>query len=151
MSVHGNQTDAPKLTKNQSLVFGVLSHATAPLTAYELLDSLRDEGLRAPLQIYRALEKLQEKGLVHRLESINAFVLCQHQTCCPQHKTAAFAICSDCGYAKEFVPDEALDKIKNFVCDAGFKTEKITIELRGYCKNCQEKTTLSAPEGACKN
>ena len=49
-----------KLTKNQSLVFDKLSAAPGPLSAYDLLDQLRDQGLKAPLQIYRALEKLQE-------------------------------------------------------------------------------------------
>ena len=31
--------------------------AEAPLSAYDILDKLRDDGLRAPLQVYRALEK----------------------------------------------------------------------------------------------
>ncbi|MEK9833582.1 MAG: transcriptional repressor, partial [Rhodospirillaceae bacterium] len=52
------------LTRNQSLVFGVLEGAEAPLSAYTILDQLRDEGLRAPLQVYRALDKLVAFGLV---------------------------------------------------------------------------------------
>ena len=67
-----------QLTKNQGLVFDVLSHSQGPLSAYTILDKLRDHGFRAPLQVYRALEKLLEFGLVHRLESINAFVACAH-------------------------------------------------------------------------
>ena len=64
----------PDLTKNQDLVLRTLNGADAPLSAYDILDRLRDDGLRAPLQVYRALEKLIEQGLAHRLESINAFV-----------------------------------------------------------------------------
>ena len=82
----------PDLTKNQALVFGKLSDASGPLTAYALLDNLRENGFRAPLQVYRALDKLVDYGLVHRLESLNAFVACRHKGCA-DHKTAAFAIC----------------------------------------------------------
>jgi len=68
----------PMLTKNQSLVFDILTKAEAPLSAYTILDKLRDQGFRAPLQVYRALDKLLEYGVVHRLESINSFVACAH-------------------------------------------------------------------------
>lgn len=66
----------PQLTKNQALVMGALTHSDGPLSAYTILDKLRDQGFRAPLQVYRALDKLLEYGLVHRLESLNAFVAC---------------------------------------------------------------------------
>ena len=66
-----------KLTRNQQLVYDALTGAKTPLSAYTLLDQLRDAGFRAPLQVYRALEKLIEIGQVHRLESINSFVACQ--------------------------------------------------------------------------
>ena len=72
---------ADDLTRNQELVLGTLAHATAPLSAYDILDQLRDEGLRAPLQVYRALDKLTERGLAHRLESLNAFVCCADAHC----------------------------------------------------------------------
>ena len=48
----------PALTKNQELVLGALEKAEGPLSAYTILDALRDDGLRAPLQVYRALDKL---------------------------------------------------------------------------------------------
>ncbi|KEG20347.1 hypothetical protein H710_00424 [Bartonella bacilliformis Ver097] len=47
-----------KLTHNQMLVFNLLQTEKAPLSAYEILDRLREKGLRAPLQVYRALEQL---------------------------------------------------------------------------------------------
>lgn len=54
----------PQLTKNQSLVMGALAHSDGPMSAYTILDKLRDNGFRAPLQVYRALDKLLEYGLV---------------------------------------------------------------------------------------
>lgn len=127
----------PQLTKNQSLVFDALSQTGAPLSAYGILDLLRDKGFRAPLQVYRALDKLVEFGLVHRLESINAFVACAHQKsdCCA-HGTVAFAICNTCGRVEEF-HDHAIDhRLADWARSKRFKAEKTTIELRGVCAAC---------------
>ena len=124
-----------ELTKNQSLVLEKLTTNENPQSAYDLLDSLRDQGLRAPLQIYRALDKLQLKGLVHRLESLNAYVACRHEGC-TSHKTIAFAICERCGLVTE-IADKALSKtLESLGLNIGFKLKTSTIELRGDCATC---------------
>ena len=64
------------LTKNQLRVLEKLEASSGPLSAYTLLDQLREHGFRAPLQVYRALDTLVKSGFVHRLESLNAFVAC---------------------------------------------------------------------------
>ncbi len=127
----------PQLTKNQALVFDALSASAAPLSAYGILDHLRDKGFRAPLQVYRALDKLVEFGLVHRLESINAFVACAHpQSDCCAHGTVAFAICHKCGHVEEF-HDHTIDhRLSDWAKARQFKAEKTTIEIRGLCANC---------------
>lgn len=126
----------PDLTKNQALVFGSLSEAGGPLTAYAILDLLRESGFRAPLQVYRALDKLVEYGLVHRLESLNAFVACAHSDC-GAHGTAAFAICEKCGDVSEFSPQEAIRLLRQWTENAGFQLTRTTIELRGMCRTCR--------------
>ena len=124
------------LTKNQSLVMAALSRSDAPLGAYTILDQLRDQGLRAPLQVYRALDKLVEFGLVHRLESLNAFVACRHPGC-EGHETIAFMICETCGKVAE-ITDAALSKrLRKLAVNAGFAQKRTTIELRGFCSDCQ--------------
>ena len=125
------------LTKNQTLVLDVLSKAEGPLSAYTILDKLRDNGFRAPLQVYRALEKLLEFGLVHRLESLNSFVACAHRehTCC-SHGTVAFAICESCGNVSEFHDHVIDDQLGAWARGKGFKPSKTTIEIRGLCAAC---------------
>ncbi|MGH6762469.1 MAG: Fur family transcriptional regulator [Phyllobacterium sp.] len=128
-------TAAPALTKNQTLVLDALAKADGPLSAYTILDKLRDDGFRAPLQVYRALDKLLDYGMVHRLESINAFVACNHPQC-HSHGMIAFAICETCGQVTEFADGAIEARVKNWSEDNGFKRSKTTIEIRGTCANC---------------
>lgn len=126
------------LTRNQTLVLNALNGASAPQSAYDLLDRLRGDGFRAPLQVYRALEKLQALGLVHRLESLNAFVACSHQHDHDHHShgVTAFAICNACGQVNEF-HDHAIDvRLQEWQMASHFKAEKTTIEIRGLCRAC---------------
>ncbi len=135
----GQMTAREGLTKNQALVLGALEGASAPLSAYSLLDQLRDAGFRAPLQVYRALDGLIKAGLVHRLESLNAFVACagthghDHDH---GHDMAAFAICDRCGQVAE-ISDHAMgEKLDAWVSASGFAPRKAVIEFRGTCATC---------------
>lgn len=134
------------LTKNQSLVFGALSNAEGPLSAYTILDQLRDKGFRAPLQVYRALDKLIAAGVVHRLETLNAFVACQHPSCA-SHENIAFAICEDCGKVSEIVDAVLSRRLAELAEDHGFELQRSAVELRGCCapccaeKNCEAVST----------
>ncbi|HEV7418070.1 Fur family transcriptional regulator [Tianweitania sediminis] len=130
------------LTKNQQLVLSALQNSAAPLSAYSLLDHLRDDGFRAPLQVYRALEKLIAFGLVHRLESLNSFVACSHRhdhgpgSHPHGHGVIAFAICERCGRVEEFTDEAVEERLTGWAGSNGFKLEKTIIEMRGTCAAC---------------
>lgn len=134
MNEHVHATS--ELTKNQALVMGALSQSESPLSAYTILDQLRDDGFRAPLQVYRALDKLVEFGLVHRLESLNAFVACRHPGC-DAHQTIAFMICETCGQVNEISDTSLAERLTKLASKAGFALKKSTVELRGICSNCR--------------
>lgn len=127
--------EAGALTKNQALVLGVLERADGPMSAYGLLDELRDQGFRAPLQVYRALDKLVELGRVHRLESINSFVACAHDHG-HAHGLIAFAICDTCGGVDEFSDEVVEQRLTGWSRDHDFRLGHTTIEMRGTCANC---------------
>jgi Fur family transcriptional regulator, zinc uptake regulator len=123
-----------ELTRNQRLVLDVLLDAGRAMTAYQLLDELRHAGLRAPVQVYRALEALGERELVHRIETLNAFVACNHRD---HREAAAFAICDDCRQIWEFtLPREA--GLTAVADSKGFKTRQTTVELHGQCADCAD-------------
>jgi len=125
------------LTRNQSLVLDVLLREQNPLSAYMILDRLRDKGLRAPLQIYRALDKLTKVGRVHKLESVNAFIACRHFDE-KEHNNSlvAFAICKKCGTVVEFGDNVIAAQVKKQVEHLHFLAQDTTLEISGLCQNC---------------
>src|SRR3569832_444452 len=125
---------ADDITRNQELVLGTHALATGPLTAYAILDELRDVGVRAPLQVFRALEKLSERGLAHRLESLNAFVCCADAHCHGAGGSTAFAICEKCGRVEEFAEPAIDGKIKAWGKSTGFVPSRMTNEEHRHSK-----------------
>lgn len=137
MSKHTHS--AAELTKNQSLVMNALSDAKGPLSAYTILHELREHGFRAPLQVYRALDKLVEFGMVHRLESLNAFVACQHPSCEVENEnTVLFTICEKCENVQELVNDSLVNAFASMAKEIDFSLKESVIELRGICSNCKK-------------
>lgn len=124
------------LTKNQSLVFDRLVASEGPMSAYDLLDELRGDGLKAPLQIYRALDKLQEIDLVHRLESMNSFVACAGPHCHAETGFVAFAICESCGDVDEFSDETVQNRLLDWSKNRKFTPQKTSLEIRGLCSAC---------------
>lgn len=121
--------------RNRQLVLNALERAQRPMGAYELLELLREDGLRAPLQVYRALDQLIDDGTVHKIESLSAYALCTGLEC-SDHGHAAFAICRACGRTSEF-HDAALDRVlRRLARKEGFRTSATTVELLGLCESC---------------
>jgi Fur family transcriptional regulator, zinc uptake regulator len=123
------------LTRNQQLVFDAVQKAGAPLSAYTLLDQLREHGLKAPLQIYRALDKLVAQGKVHKLESINAFVACKHDHVSDQSATI-FMICDSCGTVAECSNACLNGDLREIATSNAFVVAKTNIEIHGKCGKC---------------
>ena len=124
-----------KLTKNQSLVLKVLKSHQNPLSAYSILEHLTDAGLRAPPQVYRALDRLIDYGLIHKLESINSYVACQHRHC-GSHQVTSFAICDTCERVTEIINQEFEATLHGLAERSGLNPTHSTVEIHGVCENC---------------
>ena len=104
-----------------------------PVSAYELIEQVRAKGVSAPPTVYRALQRLIGDGLAHRLESLNAFIACNH----PHHPgKAVFAICDACGTVQEFDSVSAIKTLQNWAKKNDFEVRSMTLELRGRCAAC---------------
>lgn len=126
---------AEKKLPNSEMVAAALRKAGKPLTAYEVLDRLRSAGVSGPPTVYRALDRLIADGRVHRLESLNAFVLCSHAH---DNDAAAFAICDDCGSVSEFSTAKLSKEIAQWARRARFDVQLANLEIHGRCGDCRK-------------
>src|SRR5579863_5300595 len=96
-----------QLTELRRQVLGLILEADGPLTAYQLLDRLRETRKGAvPPTIYRALDFLMAQRLIHKLERLNAFIPCAESG--HQH-AVQFLICRQCGRVAEIEDHAAAD------------------------------------------
>ena len=121
-----------QLNANDEKVLGALSKQLKPMSAYDILDAVKGTAVKAPVQVYRSLEKLMGSGQVHRVETLNAFVVCG----CKHIDTApGFFVCTGCGDVSEFDSREALGTLAALT--SGYRIERISVELSGTCPGCQ--------------
>lgn len=119
------------------MIVSALRDAGRPVSAYEIIDQLREQATLAPQTVYRALDRLIAQGSAHRLESLNAFVACSRAS----HRGAAiFAICNDCSIVTEFDEAKAVDALSTWAKKASFAVSSMTLELRGRCANCTARS-----------
>jgi len=124
-----------RLTPLRREVLELVAKARRPVKAYDLLESLRDRHAgAAPPTVYRALDFLLENGFIHRLESINAFVFCQHPA---EAHQVPFLICDVCESATEVCDEGAIAHlIERQAHDFGFRAKAQTLEVHGVCRRC---------------
>lgn len=123
-------------SRNETLVYDFLDGADKPASAYEILDALRGDGLRAPQQVYRALSKLIETGEVHRIESLNAFVTCKHHGC--GSEVSIFMLCERCDEVSEVVDTGIAAALDALCTSRQFNGNRRMIEITGICTSCRE-------------
>ena len=122
------------LTKNQRIVLNLLQDSGEPLKAYFILDSLKKEGLNSPLQVYRALDKLVELGKIHKVESLNSFIICNNSNCA---SNTAFTICERCGKVKEIKNNNLTEGVNELVRENKLNITRYNLEFYVVCKTCK--------------
>lgn len=104
--------------------------------AYEILDTLRDEGLGSqPPVAYRALDFLVNHGFAHKIERLSAFIACTHPG---QDHTPAFLICRNCDAVAEAHAEPSRGMLGRAAVDTGFSIEQAVVEALGLCPNCRK-------------
>jgi Fur family zinc uptake transcriptional regulator len=130
-----------KTGTHKQQILALLRRSRQPMTAYALLDKLRGEGVKAPTTVYRALSALAQQGLIHRIESLNAYVACQHQVVDDHAHGGQFAICTSCGTVQELELESVaapLGKIgRKFLASVQHRV----VEFTGICHGCQAKVS----------
>jgi Fur family zinc uptake transcriptional regulator len=127
-----------RLTAQRRRVLAILCASTRPLGAYDILEAMRDGArAQAPPTVYRALEFLLEQGLIHRIESLHAFVGCNH----PEHPhSSQFLICDRCGEVVEIDNDAVAKSLGSAADQTGFRPQRRVVEVIGLCAGCLRET-----------
>jgi Fur family zinc uptake transcriptional regulator len=124
-----------QITPLRRRILQILARAQAPIGAYAILDELARAEQRAvgPPTVYRTLEFLVEQGFVVKVESRNAFALCD----APGHvHHGALLICSICGKSAEIESADLDSLLRETAAAAGFRLERQVVEVEGVCERC---------------
>lgn len=133
---HSEHHHAPDLTPNRQLVLDVLAESNRAVSAYDVLQLLRDKNVSwQPPTVYRALNYLAEVGLVHYIQSIQKYMACHHQHC---GRVTQLLICNQCGLVQEVpIAESLVEALEQQAADHQFKMIPQFIELQGICQTCQ--------------
>ena len=126
-----------KLTNNQQTVLDLLEKSKEPLKAYAILFDIQKKGIKAPLQVYRALDKLIEIGKVHKIESKNSYIACEHKNCNSSTSTS-FLICEICDQVSELKQKNLSTYFAKQSELVDFKYAKHNLEIYGVCRGCEK-------------
>lgn len=125
----------PALTKNRAAVLDVLKEAAQPLSAYAILEQVREAGINSPPIVYRALKFLEEQGLIHRIERQNAYIACHGEH--PHHAASILLVCESCGKVEEAEEPTLTENLTSTARTHHFTLTHATIELGGHCVSCR--------------
>ncbi len=126
-----------KLTPLRESVLKIIAAAHTPLTAYAILDELRLQRPTAQvMSVYRVLNFLLDNRLIHRLESLNAVVLCHHIE--EEGHWSQWLICQHCGEVIECDLPVFEQGFAEIAQKTGFMVTTSVIELSGVCADCQQ-------------
>ena len=130
------ETLSANLTPNRRRVLQQLQRSERPLSAYELLELLRQDGVSwQPPTAYRALDYLVEQGLAHYLQSIQKYVVCPHSDC---SHFSHLLICVLCGQVQEVaMPAALLTALQQQAEELDFQLAPQFLELKGVCGRCR--------------
>lgn len=121
------------LTGNRALIYRLFREQAAPLSAYDVLERLKPEGIKSPPVVYRALKFLEQQGLIHRIESRNAYIACPHGHA---HAPGLLLVCESCGRVEEASDPVLGERLERMAHANGFRASMAPLELKGICKNC---------------
>lgn len=123
-----------RFTDPRRFVLEIMAKTSKAMTAYDILDALGQFlDKPKPPTAYRAIEFWQDHGFIHRIESLNAYILCDAGH---HHAGSQFMICDDCGDVTEahlcHLPDGLQSKAKG----QNFNVNHWSVELHGQCGAC---------------
>lgn len=132
-------TDKLLSGKHNASILRFLQGQETPQSAYDILDALRDTGLKAPMQVYRALAKLEQAGLAHKLPKSHGWIACHGHHHDDLEKMLILLSCQSCGAVSEIHDTQFQKALTSLSKKSQFDLNSQTIEVDGLCNPCQPK------------
>lgn len=124
-----------RLTSQRRRVLEIVAGSHTAIGAYEILGRLGgDSRPAAPISVYRALDFLLQHTLVHRIESLNAYVVCTQPG---SRHDAQFLICRICRRVAELDSSAIEGAVADSAAAAAFVVAHPVVEIAGVCRSCR--------------
>ncbi|MFN5351848.1 MAG: transcriptional repressor [Alphaproteobacteria bacterium] len=117
------------------LVLKVLQKAKEPMTAYMLLDELKQDGIKSAPIIYRALDILLKNGSIHSIKELGAYVACDCDAS-HNHSLAILTVCGNCSVVDEIHDHKIIHQFEDLKTHGIHLQQRAVIELPIVCNNC---------------
>lgn len=88
-----------------------------------------------PPTVYRALDFPVEQGLVHKIERINQFVVCRHES---HQLPGLFMVCRRCGKVSELHDPVLMASLVQRIDDTGHQLACHEVEISTICPDCRQ-------------
>lgn len=131
--IHEVSSVGKTLTPQRLAIYHALESAKEPLTAYDLKDQVNHQSNESfnISTIYRVLDFWIELGLIHKIDSLNTFIVCNDE-----HRNHMHVLqrCTQCQSVKESCEISSLIKMPQ---SASFHIDTHqVIEIQGQCAEC---------------
>ena len=113
----------------------IIATQEKPVGAYAVLKHLGDVlDDPKPPTVYRAIDFWVKTRFVHRIESLNAYTVCQENH---RHHGGQFMVCQGCGDAIEMHLCQMPETLMRKTQAHSFSVSKWQVEVYGLCSACQ--------------
>jgi Fur family transcriptional regulator, zinc uptake regulator len=132
-----------RLTSLRRRILDQILNTDGVIKAYDLIHELSsaDRSIKPPT-VYRSLAFLLDQGFIHRIESLNGFVACNHPG--EAHETLLM-ICDTCGHIHEMHTEDISEALDQAADQEGFAISTKVVELHGLCRGCQGTDLKPSP------
>jgi Fur family ferric uptake transcriptional regulator len=126
-----------RLTREREAILGKILSYHGHFEPESLYLKIKKSGLKASrASVYRTLNLLHECGLIEIVRKTDHGTVYEHTF---GHDHHDHMLCVRCGKIIEFYYED-LEKLQEKLCKKkGFQGTSHSLEIRGYCKECQKK------------
>ncbi len=132
----GCEAKGLRLTTSRQDVYEIIEKSDKPIGAYEILEKLSlIHSASKPPTVYRALDFLIKHNFIHRIESLNAYIVCEEDHA---HHGSQFIVCDKCTRVEEIHLCHLPKEIDSRLSDTKFQMLYWNTEIHGLCQACQK-------------